>query len=108
MHGFNGPVGLFSHLFLTQADSADQIIFQAGDNRVVLDIPDTEDTGCTAFLCQKGEAIFNRFAGIAVADFLSVQEDLSAVTGHRTEEVFQNFGSAGTVQTGNTEDFSFM
>ena len=87
---------------------AHEVALQVGDDGVVPDIPDAENTSGPAFLRQQGKAVFDGLPGRAVADLPAVDPDGAAVPGHGAEEVFQNLRPAGAVQTGNAQDLALV
>ena len=108
VHGLDGPVGVLPHFLVAQADMAHEVALQVGDDGVVPDVPDAENTGGPAFLRQQGKAVFDGLPGGAVADLPAVEPDGAAVPGHGAEEVFQHFRPAGAVQTGNAQDLALV
>ena len=103
MHGLNGPVGILLHGLLAEADAAAQIVIQAGDHRVLLDVTDAENTCGTALLRQQGEAVLDGLPGGLVLDLLAVEADGAASLGHGAEQVLQHLGAAGAVQSGDAQ-----
>ena len=74
VHGINGPLRILLHGAVAQPDAA-AVLFQAGNDRILPDIQDGENTGRAALLRQQGKAVFDGLARIAVAAGLAVEGD---------------------------------
>ena len=70
--------------------------FKAGNNGVVFNIKNTENTGCAALFGKKRESVFDRFLCVAVEAGFSVKSNGSALSGADSEDAFKGFASAGT------------
>ena len=104
MHGLDGPLGVFLHFLVAEADAAHQIVFQVGNDRILPDVPDAEDTGGPALLGEQGKAVFNGLPGGPVPDDPAMELDGAARLGHGAEQILQHLGTAGAVQAGDAQD----
>ena len=77
MHRIDGPLSILPHGLLAQIQTFLFMFLKAGDNRIFTNTEDSENTGCTTFLCQKGETVLDRFTCVAVCANLTVQFDRS-------------------------------
>ena len=93
-----GPLGL-----LAQENAKAFMPLQAGNNRIIPDAEYAEDTGGPALFGDQGKAIFDALAGVSVLTDLAAQRDLALLTGPDTKNALQRLGTAGAVQSGQTQ-----
>ena len=106
MHRIDGPLSILSHGLLAQIQTFLFMFLKAGDNRIFTNTEDSENTGCTTFLCQKSETVLDRFTCVAVCANLTVKFDRSWFSCCNTEDVLQCFGTSASVQTGQTNNLT--
>ena len=79
---------------------------QTGNNRIGLDVQNTENTGGPALFRQQGEAVLDGFTGAAVEAGLVIQRNDAFLTGADAEDTFQRLGTSGGIQTGKAQNLT--
>ena len=85
-----------------------QILFQAGNHRVVAHGHDGEDAGGAALLSDHGKAVLDGLLGAAVFNGLAVHPQFSALARGAAEDVFQQLRAPGAIQAGNAQDLALL
>ena len=105
MHGVDAPFGGIGH-FLVAEQQTLEVALQTGNNRILPDIQNSEDTVGPSLFRQQGKAVFNGLGGVAVQYLLAAQEDFAALAGGNAEDVLQQFRPSGGVQTGDAQNLA--